>query len=296
MASIGFIGLGIMGRPMAANLVRAGHTVRGFTRGAAGREAAVALGVPVVDSIAEAVSDADTVITMLPDTPDVELVARGPGGILASASAGTSYIDMSTIDPGATRALNAQLAAAGVGMLDAPVSGGERGAIEATLSIMVGGAESQFAASRDILGALGTTVVRVGDSGAGQVVKAANQLLVAGHLQMLAEALCFLHAHEVDERLALSVIGQGLAGSAVIARKQEDFLTQIYKPGFRVELHHKDLGIVQGAARRRGVALPATALIAQLMQALVTQGNGHLDHSALYLLANQMNSPASEMN
>jgi 2-hydroxy-3-oxopropionate reductase len=278
---------------MAVNLVRAGHTVRAFSRGAHSRQVAAAQGVPIVESIADAVSNVEFVVTMLPDTPDVEQVTSGDDGILANISRDALYIDMSTISPRATRELSRQFAEIGVGMLDAPVSGGEGAAIDGSLSIMVGGLENDLETAKPVLRSFGTTIVRVGDAGAGQVVKAANQIMVAGHLQMLAEALIFLRAHDVDGALALSVIGEGLAGSTVIARKQNSFLGENFTPGFRVSLHHKDLGIAQRAARERGIALPATALVAELVQSLVAQGFGDLDHSALYLLAEQINAPST---
>ena len=279
-----------MGRPMAVNLIKAGHSVRAFSRTEGSREAADSQGVPIAKTIAEAVTGADFVITMLPDSPDVERVALGEGGVLANIAPGAVYIDMSTISPGTSLELHRKFSEIGIGVLDAPVSGGESAANDGTLSIMVGGNEEDFDAAQDVLGAVGTTIVRVGDAGAGQVVKAANQIMVAGHLQMLAEALIFLRAHDVDGRLALSVIGQGLAGSTVIARKQNAFLDENFTPGFRINLHHKDLGIAQKAAREKGIALPATALVAELVQSLVAQGFGNLDHSALYLLADQLNS------
>jgi 2-hydroxy-3-oxopropionate reductase len=290
---VGFIGLGVMGRPMARNLVEAGYEVRGFSRGRRSREAAEALGIPLVGSVAEAVVGVGTVVTILPDTPDVELVALGPDGVLDRAEAATSYIDMSTIEPTMARRLHASFAERGIAALDAPVSGGEQGAVDGTLSIMVGGDEQAFAANVELLGAMGTTVVRVGDAGSGQVVKAANQLMVAGHLQMLAEALVFLEAHGVDANLALSVINQGLAGSTVVSRKASSMLNGDLQPGFRVALHMKDLGIVEHAARDRGLALPATAMVAQWMQSLVAQGYGALDHAALYLLVKMLNSPSA---
>lgn len=281
-----------MGRPMALNLIKAGYDVLGFSRGRRSRDAAEALGIQVVGSVAEAVATAETVITVLPDTPDVELVALGPDGVLDRADAATSYIDMSTIEPRMARRLHASFAERGIAALDAPVSGGEQSAVDGTLSIMVGGDEQAFAASAAVLGAMGATVVRVGDAGSGQVVKAANQLMVAGHLQMLAEALVFLQAHGVDPVLAMSVINKGLAGSTVASRKASSMVSGDMQPGFRVALHLKDLGIVQRAAGDRNLALPATAMVTQWMQSLVAQGFGTLDHAALYLLVKMLNAPA----
>lgn len=289
MAVVGFVGLGVMGRPMAANLVRAGHEVRAFSRGAAGRERAAELGVPVVGGIGEAVRGADVVITMLPDTPDVRAVALGPDGVLDHLAPGGAYIDMSTIEPGAAREIAARFAAAGHDVLDAPVSGGEAGAREGTLSVMVGGPADVVERWRELLGAMGTTVVRVGDAGGGQVVKAANQLVVATHLQALAEAVVFLEAHDADVATGLSVIARGLGGSTVLDRKTAGVLAGDFAPGFRLDLHHKDLGIVEGAARARGAVLPVTGLVGRLVQSLVQRGDGGLDHSALVALARELN-------
>lgn len=289
MPAIGFVGLGVMGRPMAANLFAAGHSVTGYTRSQASRDAAAALGIPVVDSLKAAVESADVVISMLPDSPDVEAVALGEDGILTALPAGAGYIDMSTITPETARAISATFSERGHSVLDAPVSGGEAGAREAALSIMVGGDASAVEKWRDVLGAMGSTVVHVGPSGAGQVVKAANQLMVAGHLQMLAEAVVFLEAQKADVGVALSVIAKGLGGSTVIDRKAAAVLEGNFTPGFRTELHHKDLGIVQDAARKTGVSLPVTALVAQLVQSIVTRGDGGLDHSSLVAFAREIN-------
>ena len=289
MSTIAFIGLGIMGAPMAANLVTAGHTVRGFSRTAATRESAAARGVTPVDSARAAVQGAEIVITMLPDTPDVASLVFGDDGIADQLAPGTLFIDMSSIEPAMAVQLAERLGAAGVDVLDAPVSGGEAGAVEGVLSIMVGGEAAAVERARPVLDVLGATVVHVGAAGSGQSVKAANQLMVAGHLQMLAEALVLLRAQNVDLEKALDVLGAGLAGSTVIQRKRAAVLDENYAPGFRLALHNKDLGIVQNAARRAGVALPATSLVASLVTALVAQGHGDLDHSALYLLATETN-------
>lgn len=289
MATVGFIGLGIMGAPMAANLVTKGHAVRGYSRTPATREAAAKAGIVPAADPREAVRDADFVITMLPDTPDVESVVFGEDGIFDAVAPGSVFIDMSTIEPGMARTLHARFAERGIAALDAPVSGGEVAAIAGNVSIMVGGESSAFDRAAEVLGAMGTTIVRVGGPSSGQSVKAANQLMVAGHLQMLAEALVFLRSQDVDLSLALDVISGGLAGSTVIERKRAAYLSANFAPGFRLELHHKDLGIVQRTARAGGVALPLTAAVTQFVQAMVAQGHGELDHSALYKLASEMN-------
>ncbi|WP_053207907.1 2-hydroxy-3-oxopropionate reductase [Jiangella muralis] len=291
MTAIGFIGLGVMGGPMAAHLVRAGFDVTGFNRSPAKVQRLVAAGGRGAASAAAAAEGADVVVTMLPDSPDVEAVLLGAGGVLDVLAPGTVVVDMSTIRPDVARSLADAGAALGVGVLDAPVSGGEQGAVDATLSIMVGGDAAAFEAARPVFDALGRTVVHVGPPGAGQTVKAANQLIVAGTLQLVAEALVFLDAHGVDRSRALEVLAGGLAGSAVLDRKAAAMVAHDFTPGFRVDLHHKDLGIVTAAARDAGVAIPAGSLAATLMAALRAQGHGDLDHGALLLLVEQLSSP-----
>ena len=280
-SQIAFIGLGIMGGPMAAHLVRAGHTVLGVNRSPEAVHRLVEAGGQDGGSVAEAVAEADVVITMVPDSPDVESVALGPDGIYANARPGTVHLDMSTIRPDVAVQLAEAGRAAEVRVLDAPVSGGEAGAKEAKLSIMVGGDAGTFAEVEPVLQVLGPTVVLVGPAGSGQTVKAANQLIVAGHYQLLAEAIVFLRAYGVDAEAALQVLGGGLAGSTVLQRKGASMLAGQFAPGFRIDLHHKDLGIVTAAARERGVAIPVGAVLAQLVGALRAQGDGGLDHSAL---------------
>jgi 2-hydroxy-3-oxopropionate reductase len=286
MKTIGFIGLGIMGSPMAANLVRAGFDVAGHTRSRPGLDRLTAAGGRAAGSVAEAVAGADAVITMLPDSPDVESVLLGPDGVLANAAPGTLVIDMSTISPQTARAIAA--AADGFRMLDAPVSGGERGAVEGTLAIMVGGSDDDVAAARPVLEALGTTIVHVGPAGAGQTVKAANQLVVAGTIQLVAEAIVLLEASGVDAEAGLRVLAGGLAGSMVLDRRAASMLAREFTPGFRVDLHHKDLGIMLDAARTAGAVVPVGALVAQLMAALRAQGDGGLDHTALLRLTERL--------
>jgi 2-hydroxy-3-oxopropionate reductase len=278
---IAFIGLGIMGGPMAAHLVRAGHTVLGVNRSPEPVRRLVEAGGQDGGSVAEAVAEADAVITMVPDSPDVESVALGPDGVYANARPGTVHLDMSTIRPDVAVQLAGAGQAAGIRVLDAPVSGGEAGAKEAKLSIMVGGDAGTFAEVEPVLRVLGPTVVLVGPAGSGQTVKAANQLIVAGHYQLLAEAIVFLRAYGVDAEAALQVLGGGLAGSTVLQRKGASMLAGQFAPGFRIDLHHKDMGIVTAAARERGVAIPVGAVLAQLVGALRAQGDGGLDHSAL---------------
>ena len=281
MSTIAFIGLGIMGGPMAAHLVQAGHTVIGVNRSPEPVAELVAAGGQAGESVAEAVREADVVITMLPDSPDVEGVALGPDGIYAHAKGGAVHLDMSSIRPDVATSLAAAGREAGLRVMDAPVSGGQAGAVEAKLSIMVGGDQADFDEVKPVLDALGTTVVLVGPAGSGQTVKAANQLVVAGNYQLVAEAIVFLRAYGVDAEAALTVLAGGLAGSTVLTRKGASMLAGEFQPGFRVDLHHKDMGIVTAAAREKGVALPLGALTAQLVGALRAQGDGSLDHSAL---------------
>jgi 2-hydroxy-3-oxopropionate reductase len=288
VTTIAFIGLGTMGAPMARNLLAAGFDVVGYNRSPARTEAFAADGGRAAGSVADAVAAADIVITMLPDSPDVTAVLSEPGGVIASTRPGTLVIDMSTIRPDVARAVAAAATEHGLRFLDAPVSGGEQGAIDGALSVMVGGAPEDVAAARPVLDAVGTTIVHVGPAGSGQTVKAANQLIVAGTIELVAEALTFLSAQGVDLAAAVEVLGGGLAGSTVLQRKGPAMLARNFAPGFRVELHHKDLGIFGDAARAAGVVAPLGASVAALMASLNAQGGGALDHSALLLLVEQL--------
>jgi len=288
MTRIAFIGLGIMGGPMAANLVRAGFEVTGYNRSPAKVDRLAEAGGHGAKSIADAVRDADVVATMVPDSPDVRAVLAGDDGVFAHAPANALIIDFSTIRPDVAADLAAAGHERGFRLLDAPVSGGEAGAVEGALSIMVGGAAADFAAAQPVFGAVGRTIVHVGPAGSGQTVKAANQLMVAGHLALLAEAITFLQAHGVDTEAALRVLGGGLAGSTVLQRKGPAMLARDFTPGFRVALHDKDLGIVTAAAREAGVVIPLGSTAAQLVASLKAQGDGGLDHSALLKLIQQL--------
>ena len=288
MTTIAFIGLGIMGAPMAGHLIDAGHDVIGHNLSRPAVDALVARGGRAATDTADAVREADVVITMVPDSPDVEALVEGEGGIYANAKPGTLHIDCSTIRPDVARRVAEAGAERGIRVVDAPVSGGEAGAIERKLSIMVGGAADDVTAARPYLDAVGSTVVHVGPAGAGQTVKAANQLIVAGNIQLLAEALVFLEAHGVDTEAATAVLGGGLAGSTVLDRKAAGMRARTFEPGFRIDLHHKDLGIVTAAAREAGVAIPLGAHVAQLVASLRAQGHGGLDHSALLLQVLQL--------
>ncbi|HJP74720.1 MAG TPA: 2-hydroxy-3-oxopropionate reductase [Pseudonocardiaceae bacterium] len=284
MTTVGFIGLGIMGAPMAEHLIAAGHQVAGYSRGSSGSAWATRLteaGGRAATDVADAVADAEIVITMLPNHPEVEAVVLGEKGVLASVRPGTLLIDMSTIRPESSIAIAQAAAEREVRVLDAPVSGGEAGAKQGTLSIMVGGTDADFDAALPILEVVGKTIVHVGGHAAGQTVKAANQLVVAGTYALVSEAIVLLEASGVDAKAGLDVLAGGLAASRILDLKRESMLAREFQPGFRIDLHHKDMGIATAAARSADVALPVTGLIAQLMAAARSMGFGSLDHSAL---------------
>lgn len=274
MTRIGFIGLGIMGSPMAAHLVAAGHEVTGFDLSSASLEKLIADGGKAAATAQEAVSGAEVVITMLPNHPQVEAVINE-----VTFDDGTLLIDMSTIRPSTSIEIARKLT--NVRVLDAPVSGGQTGAVQASLSIMVGGNEADFAAARPFLEIVGKTIVHVGPHGAGQVVKAANQLMVGGIYALVAEAIVLLEASGVDPKAGLDVLAGGLAANRILDLKRETMIAREFQPGFRIDLHHKDMGIALDAARAADVALPVTNQIAALVAAARAQGYGSLDHSAL---------------
>jgi 2-hydroxy-3-oxopropionate reductase len=281
MKTVGVIGLGIMGEPMAANLLKAGYEVIAYNRRKTPVERLVVQGAQAGASVREVARRSDVVLTVLPDTPDVEAVALGPDGVIENAGPNSIIIDMSTTDPALARRLYAEAQAVGVGALDAPVSGGQQGAIAGTLSVMVGGDSATFDEARGVLSAVGKTVVHVGPAGAGQTVKAANQLLVGGIIELVSEAIVFLEAHGVAMPSAIEVLSGGLAGNRVLETKAAAMVAREFKPGFRVDLHHKDMGILLGAARAAGVTLPLGAVVGELFTALRAQGGGALDHTAL---------------
>ncbi|MGI5193828.1 2-hydroxy-3-oxopropionate reductase [Streptomyces sp. CA-288835] len=281
LPKVAWIGLGILGSPMSENLIKAGYDVTGYTRRQQKLDRLTAAGGTAAASIAEAVRAADVVITMVPASPEVEAIAYGPDGILENARPGALLIDMSSITPQTSVDLAKSAATKGIRVLDAPVSGGEAGAVEAVLSIMVGGEQPDFDEAKPLFEALGKTIVLCGPHGSGQTVKAANQLIVAINIQACAEAVVFLEKSGVDLTAALEVLNGGLAGSTVLTRKKNNFLNRDFTPGFRIDLHHKDMGIVTDAARNVGAPLPVGAVVAQLIASLRTQGDGGLDHSAL---------------
>jgi 2-hydroxy-3-oxopropionate reductase len=281
---IGFIGLGIMGKPMARNLMEAGYELTVYNRSREKVDELAQEGAEAAGSPREVAEQSGIIITMLPDSPEVREIVAGEDGVFEGIKEGSLLIDMSTISPVATEELAAAAGDKGVGMLDAPVSGGETGAIDGALSIMVGGSEEDFERARPIFDILGQTVVRVGEAGAGQVVKACNQIVVALVIEAVSEALVLGSKAGVDPEKIIEVLSGGLAGSKVMEAKKSFFLEHDFEPGFRVELHHKDLGIALAAGREYGVALPVTALVSQMLEALKAKGSGDRDHSAILTL------------
>jgi len=280
---VGFIGLGIMGEPMASNLIKKGHELVVHNRSRGPVDKLAAEGAQPAETSREVAELTDVVITMLPDSPQVEEVFEGDSGLLAGASEGTLHIDMSTISPLVTKKLAETASERGVRMLDAPVSGGQPAAVSGELSIMVGGADDDFARAEPLFGAMGTAV-HVGGTGTGQVVKACNQIIVAVVIEAVSEALVLGSKAGVDPAKVIEALSGGLAGTKVMEAKRSNFLDHDFEPGFRTELHHKDLGIALATAREAGVALPLTAVVDQMLQTLQVKGRGGLDHSALLTL------------
>ena len=279
---IGFIGLGIMGRPMARNLMAAGFPLTVHSRSPASVDELVGEGAARAESPAAVAAASDVVITMLPDTPDVEHVLLGPGAVLEGAAAGALVIDMSSIDPGPTRNFAERLGAADVAMLDAPVSGGERGAIDAALSIMVGGPDDAFARATPVFEVLGRNIVHVGPAGAGQVCKACNQLVVAATIEAVAEALCLAERAGVNAAKVREALLGGFAGSKILEVHGQRMLDRAFDPGFRVRLHRKDARIVNDAAAEVGSPVPSFAVVTEQLQRAIDAGDGDRDHAALF--------------
>jgi 2-hydroxy-3-oxopropionate reductase len=277
---IGFIGLGIMGKPMSLNLVRAGHDLVVSRHSGAAAELAEA-GATLADNPRDIAAQVDLVITMLPNGPQVLEVALGRDGVAEGAHDGLVYVDMSSIAPGAARAAHDGLAKVGVPMLDAPVSGGEPKAIDGTLSIMVGGDESVFAQVREILGQMGSSVVLVGPIGAGNTAKLANQVVVAANIAAVSEALVLADLAGVDPAAIVAAIRGGLAGSAVLDAKAPMMLDRDFKPGFRIELHAKDLLNALETGEQVKAPLPLTSSVLAMMNQLQSNGHGADDHSGL---------------
>jgi 2-hydroxy-3-oxopropionate reductase len=281
--NIGFIGLGVMGKPMAKHLVTAGHRLLVHNRSRGAVDELVAAGATAAASPAEVARGSTVIITMLPDTPDVERVIAGENGVLAGMQKGAVVIDMSSISPVATERLATLVGEKGGSMLDAPVSGGEIGAINAALSIMVGGDESTFHRMKPILDVMGNKerVVYIGRSGAGQVCKICNQVAIGGALAGVSEAFALAKKTGVDAARVRQALLGGFAASRVLEVHGERMLVDNYKPGFRAKLYQKDMRLANEAASANGVAMPATAVVSQLLNALIASGGADLDYAAL---------------
>jgi 2-hydroxy-3-oxopropionate reductase len=278
---IGFIGLGIMGKPMARNLMTAGYDLVVHNRSREAVDEIAGEGAIPAANPREVAEQAKIVITMLPDSPDVRDVVFGENGLSEAMGEGSLLIDMSTISPVTTLEVVEALAAKGAHALDAPVSGGDKGAIAATLSIMVGGEADDFERAKPIFEVLGKTIVHVGAAGAGQTVKACNQIVVALTFEAVSEALVLGSKAGVDPHKIVQVLSGGLAGNKVLELRGESMIAHNFQPGFRINLHRKDLGIALDAGKSYNVALPATAQVNQMFISMVASGFGDLDHSAL---------------
>jgi 2-hydroxy-3-oxopropionate reductase len=283
METIGFIGLGVMGKPMAKHLLTAGHPLVVHNRSRGAVDELAGAGAIAASSPAEVARQASVVITMVPDTPDVELVLTGDAGVLSTLQRGAVVIDMSSISPVVTKRLSARVSERGGTMLDAPVSGGEVGAINASLSIMVGGDRAAFDRMRPILARMGNPerIVYIGGSGAGQVCKICNQMAIGGALAGVSEAFALAKKAGVDAARVREALLGGFAASRVLEVHGERMLKANYAPGFRTRLYQKDLRIANEAAAANAVAIPATALVTQLVNALVASGGADLDYSAI---------------
>jgi len=269
---------------MARNLLKAGYSLVVHSRSRGPVEEIVDAGAKAGTSARDVAAQSDVLITMLPNSPDVELVALGRDGIIEGARPGLIFVDMSTISPIVSQKVGQALAAKSVKMLDAPVSGGERGAIDGALSIMVGGDKSVFDAVRPIFQAMGKTITHLGPLGFGGFTKLANQIIVAVNLTALAEALTLAKKAGLDRDLTLTALAGGLAGSKCLDQKKPNYLAGTYNPGFKIDLHFKDLGLIMESARALGVPLPATAVVQELFNALRVKGRGGLDHSGVITL------------
>ena len=279
--SLGFIGLGIMGKPMARNLLKAGYPLVVHNRSRAAVDELSKEGAQIATSSAEVAARSEVVITMLPDSPDVELVYAGENGVFAGVKPGCLLIDMSSISPVVARKLATEAERRGCDMLDAPVSGGEAGAISATLSIMIGGKTSAVERAMPIFQTLGKNIVHVGGTGAGQVTKAANQMVVGTTIAIVSEALVLAAKAGVDPAKVRQALLGGFAQSKILEAHGQKMLERNFKPGFRIRLHEKDMKIALAAGSAYGVPLMVTSQVAQIMTAMKSMGNGELDHSGI---------------
>jgi 2-hydroxy-3-oxopropionate reductase len=281
MATVGFVGLGIMGRPMLRNLLKAGHTVVTYGRTPATLDSVVADGAHRTSSNADVGARAEIIITMLPDGPEVEEVVLGANGILSGAKAGSLIVDMSSISPLVSQKVASACDAKGVDFLDAPVSGGEPKAIDGTLAIMVGGKPEVFAKAEPILKCLGSSVTLTGPVGAGNTTKLANQIMVACNIAAMGEALALATRCGLNPEVVVNAVKGGLAGSAVLNAKGPMLIARNFKPGFKINLHQKDLRNALQTAEANHVFLPLTAQVQQMLSSLIANGKGDLDHSAI---------------
>ena len=281
---IGFIGLGLMGRPMALNLLQAGHQLTVWARRPEAMQPLLDAGAQSAESAAELAEGVDVVISMVADSPDVQAVMLGAGGVREGAQPGLIAIDMSTILPGVAKQIASELKTAGVDFLDAPVSGGDIGAIAGTLTIMVGGSEAAFAKAKPIFECLGKTITHIGDCGAGQVAKAANQILTGVGVLAVAEALNFARRHEVDPARVREALMGGNAYSKILENHGQRMLDRKFKPGFKSHMHQKDMNIVMQSAYQLGLCQPAAAAAAQMFNAMVGSGMGDEDSVAMLKL------------
>ena len=281
---IGFIGLGIMGKPMARNLIKAGYSLTVHNRSRPAMEELNREGATPGSSPKDVAGVSDVVITMLPNSPDVEAVLLGANGVLEGAKPGTIVIDMSTISPLVSQKIYEEAKRKKVKALDAPVSGGERGAIEGVLSIMVGGDQEVFETVLPIFHAIGKTITYMGPAGAGGFTKLANQVIVAVNLVAIGEALTLGAKAGLDPERLIKALSGGMAGSRCLEMKGPLITKGNFKPGFKIDLHHKDLGLIMEAARALQVPLPTTAIVQELFSALRAKGRGGLDHAAVITL------------
>lgn len=281
MERLGFIGLGIMGKPMVRNLLKAGYAVTVFNRSQAAIDELAQAGANPATSLQQVAEQSDIVITCLPDSPDVEAVVQG---LLKGLRSGMLFIDMSTIAAATSKKIHAELQSLGIQALDAPVSGGDIGAQQGTLSIMVGGEASAFDRALPVLQAMGKNIVHVGDSGAGQITKACNQIVVAMTVQAVAEALTLAKKSGVDPAKVRDALLGGFAQSRVLEVHGKRILENSFQPGFKLDLHRKDMNIVLQTGRELGVPLLGSSQVTMLMDALIAQGKGGLDNAAIALL------------
>lgn len=294
MERIGFIGLGIMGKPMAQNILKAGYPLTVYNRSRAPMQALAADGANLAESPSDLAQQSDVVITCLPDSPDVESVVLGSDSILTGARSGMLYIDTSTIAPGVAKKVHLALQLKGVDALDAPISGGDIGAQQGTLSIMVGGSESAFQRALPILQTMGKNIVHVGEAGAGQVTKACNQIVVSMTVQAVAEALTLAKKAGVDPAKVRAALLGGFAQSRVLDVHGQRMLDRTFAPGFKLKLHRKDMNIVLQTGKELNLPLFGTAQVTELMNALLAQGKGELDNSALVTLYEMLGGLAAE--